>query len=88
MEFEWDESKNLANIEKHRVSFEEAMLAFLDPNRKIRLNVKHSEGERRFYCFGEVGNRVMTVRFTVRGKRIRIIGAGYWREGRKAYEQY
>lgn len=87
MEFEWDQFKNLANIDKHGVSFEEALLAFLDPNRKIRLNVKHSGEERRYYCFGKVGNRVMTVRFTVRGTKIRIIGAGYWREGRKAYEQ-
>jgi hypothetical protein len=36
MKFEWDEDKNLLNIAKHRVSFEDAMKAFLDPNRKIR----------------------------------------------------
>jgi hypothetical protein len=29
----------------------------------------------------------MTVRFIVRGSKVRIIGAGYWREGRKIYEQ-
>lgn len=29
---------------------------------------------------------IATVRFTKRGKRIRIIGAGFWREGRKFYE--
>jgi hypothetical protein len=38
MTFEWDENKNLANIEKHGVSFEESKLAFLDPKRKIRMN--------------------------------------------------
>jgi hypothetical protein len=31
--------------------------------------------------------RLNTVRFTWRGDRIRIIGAGYWRKGRQAYEQ-
>jgi hypothetical protein len=28
----------------------------------------------------------MTVRFTYRGNTIRIIGAGYWRKGKKIYE--
>jgi hypothetical protein len=30
---------------------------------------------------------VMTVRFTWRGSRIRIFGAGYWRKGKRLYEQ-
>ena len=29
----------------------------------------------------------MTVRFTWRDGQIRIFGAGYWRKGRKIYEQ-
>jgi uncharacterized protein len=32
-----------------------------------------------------VEGSVMTVRFTWREQRIRIIGAGYWRKGRKIY---
>ncbi len=87
MKFEWDEDKNLTNIEKHGISFKEAMQAFLDPRRKIRLNAKHSTVEMRYYCLGIVGGRVLTVRFIIRGGKIRIIGAGYWREGRKFYEQ-
>ncbi len=87
MKFEWNEDKNLVNIEKHGVSFKKAVKAFLDPKRKIRLNNKHSADEMRYYCLGIVNNRVMTVRFTVRGSKVRIIGAGYWREGRKIYEQ-
>ncbi|MCX7725922.1 MAG: BrnT family toxin [Chitinispirillaceae bacterium] len=87
MKFEWDEEKNLANIKKHCVSFEEAMLAFLDPKRKILFNDKHSTTEMRYYCLGKVGDKILTVRFTIRGSKIRIIGAGYWREGKKRYEQ-
>lgn len=87
MKFEWDEIKNLANIEKHGVSFEESRKAFIDPKRKIRYNVKHSADKIRYYCFGKVDNRIMTVRFIIRDNKIRIIGAGYWREGRKIYEQ-
>jgi len=85
MKFEWDEEKNLANIAKHGISFEKAVRAFLDPKRKIRFNERHSAVEMRYYCLGMVGERVMTVRFTMRGSKVRIIGAGFWREGRKIY---
>jgi uncharacterized protein len=87
MNFEWDEEKNLVNSEKHGVSFKEAVYAFLDPKRKIRLNAKHSSIEVRYYCLGKVGDRILTVRFIIRGGKVRIIGAGYWREGKKIYEQ-
>lgn len=87
MKFERDEEKNLANIEKHGVLVEEAMRAFPDPKRKIRLNKKHAANELRYYCLGKVAGRVLTVRFLIRDGRIGIIGAGYWREGRRIYEK-
>ena len=45
--------------------------------------------EQMFYCFGSnrEGTGILTVRFTYRNQRIRIIGAGYWRRGKKIYEQ-
>jgi hypothetical protein len=84
--FEWDPSKDELNRRKHGVGFAEAQLAFLDPMRVIAEDKRHSNGEVRFYCFGAIAGRVMTVRFTVRGKTFRIIGAGYWRRGRRIYE--
>jgi uncharacterized DUF497 family protein len=48
---------------------------------------EHSAEENRYYCIGRVGEGVMTVRFTHRGNVIRIYGAGYWRKGRKVYEE-
>jgi hypothetical protein len=33
----------------------------------------------------KVGDGIMTVRFTFRERKIRIIGAGYWRKGRDIY---
>jgi uncharacterized protein len=36
---------------------------------------------------GRVNGRVLTVRYTQRGQSIRLIGAGYWREGREFYEK-
>jgi uncharacterized protein len=85
--FEWDERKNRINVEKHGVPFEAAQHAFLDPGRVIARDISHSTGERRYYCFGKVDSAVLTVRFTYRQGQIRIIGAGYWRKGRKIYEQ-
>jgi uncharacterized protein len=87
MTFEWDEAKNLDNIEKHNVSFETAQEAFYDKKRIIIKDKKHSKTEERFYCIGNDGNGILTVRFTMRNENIRIIGAGYWREGRNRYEQ-
>jgi len=87
MTFEWDENKNIENIEKHNVSFETAQLAFLDKNRVILEDEKHSTNENRFFCIGNDGCGIITVRFSPRGKNIRIIGAGYWREGKKEYEK-
>ncbi len=88
MEFEWDQRKDVANRRKHGVSFLEAQHAFLDPNRIIAIDVRHSTArETRYFCFGKVEEKVMTVRFTVRDEKIRIYGAGYWREGRKKYEE-
>ncbi len=87
--FEWDEAKNTANQRTHGVSFHEAQHAFLDPRRVIADDLAHSQLEQRYYCFGvnSDGTGVLTVRFTYRSGRIRIIGAGYWRKGKAVYEQ-
>ncbi len=86
-DFEWDEEKNRANQAKHGISFFVAQRAFTDPHRVIVEDLSHSSREKRYFCFGEVEDGVMTVRFTWREDRIRIIGAGYWRQGRKIYEK-
>jgi uncharacterized protein len=85
--FEWDATKDIANQAKHGVTFVTAERAFLDPCRVIARDRGHSGIEERYFCFGMVDGAVMTVRFTTRNERIRIIGAAYWRKGRKAYEE-
>jgi len=85
--FEWDENKDQDNQQKHGVSFSIAQYAFLDPKRIIAEDVSHSTAEKRFYCIGRVGDDIITVRFTYRGNVIRIYGAGYWRRGKKIYEE-
>ena len=86
--FEWDPAKDALNRRKHGVAFVDAQLAFLDPSRIVAKDLSHSGVEPRFYCFGMTGPGILTVRFTYRGGVIRIIGAGYWRRGRRIYEAH
>ena len=85
--FEWDEDKNRLNQQKQDVSFELAQYAFFDPKRVIVQYLAHSQEENRFYCIGQINEEIITVRFTYREGKVRIFGAGYWRKGRKLYEQ-
>ena len=86
--FEWDDVKNQENQKKHNVSFEEAQIAFTDPHRLIqRDNVHSTDDEERWFCVGDIGTGIVTVRFTYRSSKIRIIGAGYWRKNRRVYYQ-
>jgi uncharacterized DUF497 family protein len=88
MEFQWDDAKDELNQQKHGISFTEAQRAFLDKYRVIAEDLEHSdEKEQRYFCFGEVNESIVTVRFTTRKNSIRIIGAGYWRKGKKIYEE-
>ena len=85
--FEWDEDKNAENFKKHGVDFETAQYAFIDPNRITAEDKTHSRKEKRYYLFGKVKGGILTVRFIYRNNRVRIIGAGYWRKGKKIYEK-
>jgi hypothetical protein len=85
--FEWDPEKDCANQKKHGISFEFAQYAFADPHRVIAEDVSHSHSEQRYFCFGRIGDGILTIRFTYRRNVIRIFGAGYWRKGKKIYEQ-
>lgn len=88
MKFEWDDTKDESNQKKHGISFNEAQRAFLDKHRVIAEDLDHSnDKEQRYFCFGKVDEEIMTVRFTMRKNSIRIIGAGYWRKGKKIYEE-
>ncbi|MFY9590189.1 BrnT family toxin [Rickettsia endosymbiont of Halotydeus destructor] len=85
--FEWDEEKNKINIQKHNVNFYEAQKAFLDINRIILEDIDHSIIEKRYFCLGKVEDGILTVRFMFQDNHIRIFGAGYWRKGKRIYEQ-
>ena len=87
MTFERDPEKDRINQEKHGLSFGHAQEAFFGPHRVILQDRMHSTDEKRFFCIGIVNGLVATVRYTMRENRIRIIGAGYWRTGKRLYYQ-
>jgi len=72
MEFEWDENKNRANVEKHGIDFKTAAGVFLQEH---RIKKSPFADEDRWLAMGMVEGRRITVVFTVRKGRCRIISA-------------
>ena len=52
IKFEWDEKKNIANQQKHQVSFEEAKSVFYDESARLIHDPDHSADEDRFIILG------------------------------------
>lgn len=76
MEFEGDESKAVANLKKHGVSFEEAKTVFDNPLALIFDDEAHSVEEQREIIIGHSRkNRLLLVCFTERPNAIRVISA-------------
>jgi uncharacterized DUF497 family protein len=73
-EFEWDDNKNLANIEKHGIDFEDAISVFLGPTLEAP-DDRLDYGEVRIISYGEMNGRVVAVVYTMRGDICRIISA-------------
>ena len=87
LEFEWDESKAESNLKKHRVSFLEAAETFYDPLGVHIVDRKHSKDEPRSYWIGKSRKgRLLTTWFTMRGTKVRLIGAAALRKYRRLYE--
>lgn len=75
MEFEWDPRKAEANLRKHGVPFRFAVGVFLDENRLERLDTSEDYGEDRWITVGLAGEFELTVAYTLRDERVRIISA-------------
>ncbi len=72
--FEWDPDKAAANLAKHGIGFHEARTVFAD--RGLHDQEDRGSGELRWNVTGlSSSNRLLTVCFTERGDRIRIISA-------------
>ena len=71
--FEWDDRKARLNFLAHKITFDVAQLVFDDPNAVEERDDDPDEG--RFNITGMVSGRLVTVNFTDRPPRIRIISA-------------
>lgn len=87
--FEWDEEKALANLRKHRVSFEEAKTIFGDPFLMTFPDPGHSIGEARYLNIGRSAKgRLLIAIHTERKPNIRLISNRKAKPGeRKFYEE-
>ncbi len=52
IKFEWDKTKNILNIKKHGIDFNEAATVFLDDEALLIEDKKHSGEEDRFVLLG------------------------------------
>lgn len=76
MEFEWDRAKAEINLEKHKISFDEAVTVFYDPLAATFDDPDHSVGERRLVTIGYSSQeKLLVVVHTEHDDMIRIISA-------------
>ncbi|WP_366941896.1 BrnT family toxin [uncultured Nostoc sp.] len=89
MQFEWDETKNLENIRKHRIDFADVPGMF-NNSMLIELDERFDYGEDRWIGIGFLGNGIAVVVWTERQNNIvRIISARRAnRNERQRLEQY
>jgi uncharacterized DUF497 family protein len=76
LKFEWDNHKAASNLQKHGVSFDEALSVFADEMALSFADTDHSDTEdrSRTYGFSNTG-RLLVVVHTERHNHVRIISA-------------
>lgn len=89
MQFEWDPAKEVTNLLKHGVSFDEASTVFGDALSVSGRDLEHSVSEARIVTIGlSSARRVLIVCHTDRGNVIRIFSARpATRKEKKIYEE-
>ena len=75
MDFDWDPVKAELNWRKHQVPFDAAIEVFLDPNRVDFDVSRDGEREERRKAVGVVTGRILSLVYTMRDGRMRVISA-------------
>ena len=73
MRFEWDARKASTNLLKHRVTFDEGIEVFYDPNALEDYDARHSKTETRFTIIGFSSRRLLFVVYAEYDDKVRII---------------
>jgi len=89
MRFSWDPNKAAGNLNKHGISFEEAVTVFGDPLSDTFPDPDHSLEEYRFVIIGSsASGKILVVAHTDDGELVRLISAREVTSGeRKSYEE-
>lgn len=89
VEFEWNAGNRDKNKLSHNVEWWECEEVFFNYPLFTTIDEKHSETEERVYAFGHTTNdRLLTIVFTIREQRIRIISArGMNKKERNMYHE-
>lgn len=72
MKYEWDEAKNLVNIEKHGIDFDDAHELF-EGDKLVIPDDRQDYGEKRMIAVGRINGRLVVGVYTQRGDTTRII---------------
>jgi hypothetical protein len=87
-EFEWDAVKRRANIDKHRLDFEDIGPAFDDENALHVPDRRFDYGEERVMMIPRCNSVILSIVYTMRGERTRIISARFANQRERAiYER-
>lgn len=89
LEFEWDKGNIDKNFKKHKVTNKEAEQIFINRPVFVLKDDKHSNSEKRHMIWGKTDNqRQLTVFFTIRKDRVRVISARSMnKKERREYEK-
>lgn len=89
MRFSWDPKKAASNLNKHGISFEEAVGVFGDPLSDTFPDPDHSVEEYRFVIIGSSeSGKILVVAHTDDGELVRLISAREVTHGeRESYEE-
>ena len=74
--FDWDEGNLYKNEKKHNVIWQEIEEIFFNKGLLILEDIKHSKSECRCFAYGKTDKgKKLTVVFTIRSNKIRVISA-------------
>lgn len=83
--YDWDTGNIFKNWEKHKVAFFECEEVFLNKPLLISNDQRHSISEKRYLALGKnSGGKLLSISFTVRKNKIRIISARVMNRKEKA----
>lgn len=87
--FDWNQVNKRKNLIKHKVYWKECEEVFYNKPLDFFQDEKHSVREKRYGAFGQTNKkRRLTIIFTVRNNKIRVISArDQNKKERKQYEQ-